>query len=169
MHAHISQQQLYLLQLSPPLATKPTMSEAGEKTPVDTAAATTEVPAVETTASDDCSIKTEIAAAAAPAEKETTTTTTEEGEAVKEEAKADAFLQAILNFWAMITGKVTELDGEYKVSESLANAKGVVEAKIAELTTTTKKEGEESAEAAKEEKEWVDVKEEKVEEAEKKE
>lgn len=130
-----------------------------------------EAPAVEATGSDDCSIKTEVPPAA-PVEEKATETTTEEP--IKEEEKADAFLQAILNFWAMITGKVkeidesagiskkvTELDGEFKVSESLINAKGVVEAKIAELTAKK----EESAET-KEEKEWVDVKEEKAEETE---
>mmetsp|Transcript_22072 Transcript_22072/g.33125 ORF Transcript_22072/g.33125 Transcript_22072/m.33125 type:complete len:149 (-) Transcript_22072:142-588(-) len=143
------------------------MSEVAEPTPIDTTTPTTDAT---TDDDDEASIMTEVAAP--PAETESTPTkVAEEEPTLKEEEKADAFLAYIMNLWAMITGKVkeidenagistkvAELDGEYHVSETLNNAKEVVSAKITELTAKgEEKEAEVKEAEVKEEKEWVEV------------
>ena len=101
------------------------------------------------TSSDDDSIKTELQA------KPVKTYDCEF------EKQADAYLSMIGGFvgpyLAIASGKVKEIDGEYKVSESLIHAKGVVGAKIAELTKN--EEEKVVAEPTKEEKEkeWIEV------------
>ena len=144
------------------------MSEVAEPTPIDTTTPTQDAAAT-TDDDDEASIMTEVAAP--PAETESTPTKVVEEEPIKEEEKADAFLAYIMNLWAMITGKVkeidenagistkvAELDGEYHVSETLNNAKEVVSAKITELTAKgEEKEAEEKEAEVKEEKEWVEV------------
>lgn len=107
---------------------------------------------------DDVSVKTEVAAPpqeVAPGEP-------------KEEEKADAFLAAIMNFWAMLTGKVKEIDEnagistkvakfdeDYHVSEAWNNAVKkageMTESVSAKLQGFTK-DGEKE-----QEKEWVEV------------
>lgn len=117
---------------------------------------TVEVPAA--ASDDDVSVKTEVAAPpqeVAPKEP-------------KEEEKADAFLAAIMNFWAMLTGKVKEIDEnagistkvakfdeDYHVSEAWNNAvkkagemTESVSAKLPRFTKDGEKE---------QEKEWVEV------------
>mmetsp|Transcript_25544 Transcript_25544/g.38595 ORF Transcript_25544/g.38595 Transcript_25544/m.38595 type:complete len:146 (+) Transcript_25544:101-538(+) len=140
------------------------MSEVAEPTPIDTTTPTQDAAAT-TDDDDEASIMTEVAAP--PAETESTPAkVVEESEPIKEEEKADAFLAYIMSLWAIITGKVkeidenagistkvAELDGEYHVSETLNNAKEVVSAKITELTAK----GEEKEAEVKEEKEWVEV------------
>eukprot|EP00984_Skeletonema_dohrnii_P022013 scaffold11130_cov183-Skeletonema_dohrnii-CCMP3373.AAC.4 len=140
------------------------MSEVAEPTPIDTTTPTQDAAAT-TDDDDEASIMTEVAAP--PADKtESTPAKVAEEEPMKEEEKADAFLAYIMSLWAIITGKVkeidenagistkvAELDGEYHVSETLNNAKEVVSAKITELTAK----GEEKEAEVKEEKEWVEV------------
>mmetsp|Transcript_9958 Transcript_9958/g.16889 ORF Transcript_9958/g.16889 Transcript_9958/m.16889 type:complete len:151 (-) Transcript_9958:144-596(-) len=145
------------------------MSEVAKPTPIDTTTPTTDAT---TDDDDEASIMTEVAAPP-PAETESTPAKVVEEEPIKEEEKADAFLAYIMNLWAMITGKVkeidenagistkvAELDGEYHVSETLNNAKEVVSAKITELTAKGEEKEAEVKEAepeVKEEKEWVEV------------
>lgn len=86
-------------------------------------------------ASDDDSIKTEVAAPPETEKKEP-----------NEEEKADAFLGVLLNLWAMITGKVKEIDEnvgvstkvnelneQYQVTEKLNEAKDATVKKAGEI------------------------------------
>ena len=94
-----------------------------------------EDPALTSADTDDDSIKTEVAAPPEAEKKEP-----------NEEEKADAFLGVLLNLWAMITGKVKEIDDnvgvstkvnelneQYHVTEKLNEAKDATVKKAGEI------------------------------------
>lgn len=94
-----------------------------------------EDPALTSSDTDDDSIKTEVAAPSETEKKEP-----------NEEEKADAFLGVLLNLWAMITGKVKEIDDnvgvstkvnelneQYQVTEKLNEAKDATVKKAGEI------------------------------------
>ncbi len=94
-----------------------------------------EDPALTSADTDDDSIKTEVAAPSETEKKEP-----------NEEEKADAFLGVLLNLWAMITGKVKEIDDnvgvstkvnelneQYQVTEKLNEAKDATVKKAGEI------------------------------------
>ncbi|KAL7442497.1 hypothetical protein ACHAXM_008600 [Skeletonema potamos] len=118
------------------------------------------------TSDDDASVKTEVRAPpqeVAPKEP-------------KEEEKADAFLAAIMNLWAMLTGKVKEIDEnagisikvakfdeDHHVTEHVSEAWANALKKAGEMTESVKaklpvwNKGEENEQEK--EKEWVEVEE----------
>ena len=94
-----------------------------------------EDPALTSADTDDESIKTEVAAPQKTEKKEP-----------NEEEKVDAFLGVLLNLWAMITGKVKEIDDnvgvsvkmneineQYQVTEKLNEAKNATVKKAGEI------------------------------------